>query len=202
MRAKLLAAAAILAAGMASSMAQSNVYSLNVVGYVNVPLAAGFNLIANPLNNTNNSLNTLFPSAGFGDAIFTWDSAGSTFVSSLYLGSWSPNLTLNPGQGFWYGANAAMTNTFVGEVMQGSLTNPVPAGFSMKSSQVPQADTLSNLGFPAGFGDTVFYYRGGAFVSSLYLGSWSPDLTVGVGEGFWIGASVAANWVRNFTVAP
>src|SRR5207249_3273515 len=31
----LLAAAAMLAAGFASSMAQSNVYSLNVVGYVN-----------------------------------------------------------------------------------------------------------------------------------------------------------------------
>jgi hypothetical protein len=200
MRIKLLAAAAVLAAGLASSMAQSNVYSLNVVGYVNVPMTTGFNLIANPLNNTNNSLSTLFPTAGFGDTVFRY--AGGTFVSSLYLGSWSPDLVLNPGEGFWYGANAALTNTFVGEVMQGSLTNPVPLGFSIKSSQVPQADTLSNLGFPAGFGDTVFYYRSGAFVSSLYLGSWSPDLTVGVGEGFWVGTSAAANWVRNFTVAP
>jgi hypothetical protein len=202
MRTKLLAAAAILAAGLATSMAQSNVYSLNVVGYVNVPLSTGFNLIANPLNNTNNSLSTLIPNAGFGDTVYTYNPSAGTFTSSLYLGSWSPDLVINPGEGFWYGANAAMTNTFVGEVMQGSLTNPIPAGFSIKASQVPQADTLGNLNFPAGFGDTAYFYRNGAYVSSLYLGSWSPDLTVGVGEGFWIGANAAANWVRNFTVTP
>jgi len=196
----LLAAATMLAAGLATSLAQSNVYSLNVVGYVNKPLTAGFNLIANPLNNGTNSLSSLFPSAGFGDTVFTYNPAGGTFTSSLYLGSWDPNLVIAPGQGFWYGANAAMTNTFVGEVMQGSLTNPIPLGFSLKSSQVPQADTLGNLNFPAGFGDTVFFFRGGAFFSSLYLGSWDPDLTVGIGEGFWIGANAAANWVRNFTV--
>jgi hypothetical protein len=202
MRTKTLAAVAILAAGIAASMAQSNVYSLNVVGYVNTPLPVGFSLISNPLNSTNNSLDSIMPNAGFGDQVFTYNSGSGSFASSTYFGSWSPNLVINPGEGFWYGAGAARTNTFVGEVMQGSLTNPIPTGFSIKSSQVPQADTLGNLNFPAAFGDQAFFYRSGSFVSSTYFGSWSPDLTVGVGEGFWIGASAPANWVRNFTVAP
>ena len=49
MRTKLLAAAALLAAGVATSMAQSNVYSLNIVGYVNVPVAGTLTAMSNPL---------------------------------------------------------------------------------------------------------------------------------------------------------
>src|SRR6059036_1804778 len=41
----LICAATLLAAGAATSMAQ-NVYSLNVVGYVQVSLTNGFNLVA------------------------------------------------------------------------------------------------------------------------------------------------------------
>ncbi len=64
MRIKALLCAAALAAGAVSSMAQSNVYSLNIVGYVNVPLVTGFNLIANPLDNGTNDLASLFPECG------------------------------------------------------------------------------------------------------------------------------------------
>src|ERR1700735_871929 len=46
----LLLTAALVAAGVASSMAQSNVYSLNVVGYVNVTVSPGYNLVTTPLD--------------------------------------------------------------------------------------------------------------------------------------------------------
>src|ERR1041385_5044775 len=49
----LLLAAALTAAGLATSLAQSNVYSLNVVGYVNVNVAGNkFNMMSAPLNFT------------------------------------------------------------------------------------------------------------------------------------------------------
>lgn len=200
MRTKLLAAAAILAAGLASSMAQSNVYSLNVVGYVNKPLVAGFNLISNPLNTTNNTLSGLFSTPGFGDTVYKYN--GASFDISTYVGSWSPNQTLAPGEGVFYQAGAAFTNTFVGEVMQGSLANPIPAGFSIRSSQVPETNTLANLQFPAAFGDTVYYFRGGTYAISTYVGAWSPDVGPAVGEAFWVNSGAGANWTRNFTVAP
>jgi len=47
MESALLCAAAI-AAGVASSMAQSNVYSLNIVGYANVPTPHGYTFQSNP----------------------------------------------------------------------------------------------------------------------------------------------------------
>jgi len=61
MRTKLLLAAATLAAGLASSMAQSNVYSVNVVGYYNlVTPAKGYSFIADQTTNGVNDINTFF----------------------------------------------------------------------------------------------------------------------------------------------
>src|SRR5947207_14275109 len=149
MRTKALLCAAALAAGAVSSMAQSNVYSLNVVGYVNLPVAGSaagaFTFIANPLNTTNNTIASLIPNPPDGTTLFKW--TGSAFVSStFFLGAWSDGtFTLNPGEGGIVQSSAPFSNTFVDEVMQGSLAVPHPAGFSIKASQVPQAGTLTQL---------------------------------------------------------
>jgi len=195
MRTKALLCAAALAAGAAASMAQ-NVYSLNIVGYVNVPITAGYNLIANPLDNGTNDLASLFPNAGLGDAVYAF--SGGTFTSSTYFGSWSPDLTLVPGGGVFYQAGANFTNTFVGNVLTGNLTNQIPAGYSIKSSQAPVSDTLENLGLTANLGDAVYYFRSGAYVSSTFFGTWSPDLSPAIGEAFWYQAGSAITWWRVF----
>ena len=191
----LLLTAAVFAAGLVGASAQ--VYSANVVGYVNVPIKAGFNLIANPLNTTNNTLDNLFPNAGFGDQIFKYN--GSTFDISTYIGFWSPGNTLNPGEGVFYN-NGGVSNsvTFVGEVLTGNLTNNIPSGFSIRSSQVPQSDTLENMGFPAGFGDQVFFYRNGGYVPSTYIGFFSPTAQPAVGEAFWVNSGTGGSWTRTF----
>src|SRR4051794_16433909 len=121
MRTKTLLCAAALAAGVASSIAQ--VYSLNVVGYVNVPLYGGgqYNMVANPLNNTNNNITNLFSHASEGDTIFRWDKDAYDFagVQPTYsAGHWGNPFVLNPGEGIWYiNNNADYTNTFVGDVI-------------------------------------------------------------------------------------
>src|ERR1700730_12330845 len=57
----LVCAAALMAAGVATSMAQSNVYSLNVVGYINITFPANkYTLTANQLVQTNSQVQTLF----------------------------------------------------------------------------------------------------------------------------------------------
>jgi len=197
MRTKALLCAAALAAGAATSMAQ-NVYSLNIVGYVNVPINTGFNLIANPLDNGTNDLASLFPNAAEGDNIFVY--SGGVFSSSSFsFGSWSPDLTMLPGVGVFYQTTVKGTNTFVGNVLTGNLTNNIPSGFSIKSSQAPVSDTLGNLNFPANEGDNVFYYRSGGYVSSSFsFGSWSPDLSPAIGESFWVQTSAARPWWRVF----
>ena len=196
MRTKALLCAAALAAGALTSMAQGNVYSLNIVGYVNVPLATGFNLIANPLDNGTNDLNSLFPTAALGDTVYTF--SGGQFNPSVFISSWSPDAVIPPGIGFFYQANGPFTNTFVGNVMTGNLTNHIAAGYSLVASQVPQADTLANLNFPANLGDTVYYWQNGAYSPSVFITSWSPDVVVGVGQGFFVNASSAETWWRVF----
>jgi hypothetical protein len=203
MRTKALLACAALAACLATSaVAQSNVFSVNIVGYVNTPINTGFNLIANPLDNGTNDLNSLFPGAGFGDQVFFF--SGGAFSSSTFIGSWGPDSTLLPGTGVFYqNTGAAFTNTFVGNVMTGTLNNPIPAGFSLKASQAPVADTLDGLGLPGNFGDQVFVFRGSppAYQSATYIGSWSTLVppNVAVGEAFWVqNTGAAETWTRTF----
>jgi hypothetical protein len=231
MRTKTLLCAAALAAGVVSSMAQSNVYSLNVVGYVNVPTKGGgnFNLIANPLNNANNNISNLF--AGFaqdGDQVYRWN-AGIQDVDATvptYSGpsaTWTPNMVLKPGEGVFYlNAGVDRTNTFVGEVIQGSYTNPIALGttvavrgggsFNSFGSSIPLGGSFTNaiVGITPRDGDQVYFWNVAAQdidpTVPTYSGpsaTWTPSTTVlNPGSGFlYLGAGVdQAQWVRSFTV--
>ena len=92
--------------------------------------------------------------------------------------------------------------TFVGNVPQGSLSQSIPAGFSLQSSQVPQSGALDTvLGYPVADGDIIYRYAAGNYVISTWsFGSWDTVPTPNVGEGFWVNTSVAKNWTRNFSV--
>jgi hypothetical protein len=199
----LLLSAAVGVAGLVAASAQT-VYSVNSVGYVNVNAPAGFSLISNPLDTADNSFSSLFgDTLPVGTTIYKWDNATSQFVSSTYLGIWSPDGTLDPGEGAFINLGAPATLTFVGEVMQGDLSNPIPAGFSLASSQVPQEASLDSLGFPADVGDTIFFWDNATsqYTSTTYLGVWSPsDPTPAVGESFFVSTGAAKDWTRTFSV--
>jgi hypothetical protein len=187
-------------------MAQQ-VFSVNAVGFVNVAVPPGYSMIANPLNAATNTIPALFAGVPDGTTIYKFN--GTTFsVNGLDLGEWSdPAQTLLPGEGAFIRnpTAAAFQVTFVGEVMQGSLSNPLPAGFSIKSSQVPQSAALDTvLGFPAADGDTVYQFsnaQNGYVIHGLDLGEWSGGVPVpAVGESFFVKKAAAANWTRTFSV--
>ena len=93
----LLLTAALVAAGVATSMAQSNVYSLNVVGYVNVPIQAGFNMVCNPLDVGDGQGNVLTNVIGGGNTngtalpdstfLYPWNGSGYGSIQQ-YIGSY------------------------------------------------------------------------------------------------------------------
>ena len=206
MRTKTLLLTAVLGvATAATSMAQ--VFSVNVVGYVNVVLRPGFNLIANPLNSTNNGINTVIPNPGVGALLYKFTNPGgfSQIAENAGPGVWDVNLTLAPGEGAFITVPALTTNTFVGEVLTGTRTNAIPAGFSIRSSIVPQSGALDTvLGFPAVAGDFIFRfsnatgYVGGVF-ESAGGGLWDPAPPApAVGEAFWVQTVAAKDWVRTF----
>jgi len=205
MRTKTLIASAILMAGLASSSAQ--VFSVNVVGYVNKSLTTGFNLVANPLSNGDNNLQTVIPSAEDESTVYVFNGTGYQSDSYLgFLGGWTENFDLSPGVGFFFDAQSDSTLTFVGEVEQGTLDVNLPEGFSLAGSRVPTDGSLSTMGFPAVDGLTVYKFVDGGFTSSSYLGflsAFDTDLALGVAEGFFVEVPAGAGevtWSRDFSV--
>lgn len=227
----LLLVAALSAAGLATVLAQSNVYSLNVVGYVNATVPAstlvnGFTIMCNPLNNANNTLNEVLPPAQLTPGMRVYQYTGSgwriaTVQDSLGGGNpadyiWTTNLTVNPGEGFWFRnfAGGPQTNvTFVGEVAQGNRTNDIPSGFALRGSIVPQALILkdpaggSDLSYPATMGETAIYlFRNGTYRICSYRDDgtgnpvWSQNPIPQPGEGFWTKETNPQKWIRNFNV--
>jgi hypothetical protein len=211
MRTKTLLGLAVLAAGAVTAVAQSNVYSLNVVGYINIPVTANQNfLIANQLNTTNNTLGALIPNGPPGAIFQKFNGGFSAYVFDDLDLVWTPNgnATINPGEGGFYKSPQATTLTFVGEVLQGSLTNTLPIGLqAIRSSIVPQQGKITtDLGAPGEPGDILQTYNGGfsAYVFDDLDLVWTPsEPTINVGQSFFYKKSPTATqsrWIRNFTV--
>jgi hypothetical protein len=113
-----------------------------------------------------------------------------------------------PGEGVFIKKPASAPEiqlTFVGEVMQGTLVNPIVQGFDIYSSMVPQAGQLATvLGYAGSTGDVMYKLLAtGAYQNFTYLpsGAWIPSqTTVEVGEAFFLRSSSAKDWTREFTV--
>lgn len=215
MRTKLLVAAAVLAAGLATSMAQSNVYSQNVVGYINVNLPAGFAIVANQLDldgtGTNNTVTTVF-NTNLPNNSIVYAYSGGSYSSATYTtksgwaGSVSAvNTALNGGNGVFVSVPTATTLTLVGNVKQGTLSQAYGTGFNLLGSQVPQAGLVAtDLGFAPNNNDIVYQFLPGqTYQSATYTtkSGWAPSQpSLGVAEGFWLNTATAGTWTRNFSV--
>ncbi len=223
MRTKALLGLAVLAVSAATCVAQ-NVYSLNIVGYVNLPVTADkFYLIENPLTQA----------SGNGNAISNIIKLDNTFNNSLLFAynngkleavetyftdfGWYPGTTvLNPGQGFYLLPKAAGTVTFVGEVVLTNSTT-LATGFNMVASAYPAAMSMQALGLTGQENDLVFRFNTAAgklyepvtffkdygwYDSNVTDGGPPAGPTLNVGEAIWYVNKGAApiQWTQSFTV--
>jgi hypothetical protein len=210
MRTKLLLGAAILAAGVASTMAQSNVYSLNVVGYYNVVAPANTKiLLGNQLHTTNDTLVGVIPSPGVNAQFFKFNGGFTSFQFDDLDLAWTGNTSLAPGEGGFFISTVNTTLTFVGEVVQGNTTNTLPIGVKvLRTSIVPQEGKITtDLKLPAEPNDQAFTFANGGFTSFQFDDLdlvWAPfEFTNKVGGAFFYtknNTSVTNQWIRNFTV--
>jgi hypothetical protein len=103
--------------------AYSQTYPHNIVGYYNLMLYPGDNLIANQLDNGNNTLNAIFQPGVPEGATFTgWNPSSQQYLpASVYdiNTGWSINYELDYGQGGLFNSPATFTNTFAGSVWPG-----------------------------------------------------------------------------------
>jgi hypothetical protein len=210
----LLLTLALAAASAASSMAQ--VYSVNAVGYVNLTIPSGFSIIANQLNHSpDNTVGNVFGNPPNDVTLYLFNNATSTYDIASYLGflgAWDhPEKVVGPGKGiFIYNSGAPFTQTFVGEVPQGTLSTPIPVGFNLVASQVPQSGLLqSQLGYvpsTSGASDVVYRFNNATSQYNVYtyigfLGQWDTEPQPNVGEGYFIfRADAGYNWTRTFSV--
>ena len=190
-----------------------NVVSENIVGYVNLQLPWGMSFIANPLFQTNVSLRSLFPTAPDGAQVMK--RVGGDYVTCVYSASsvsWvGPQMDLPLGVGFFFinPSRDTFLQTFVGEVLVGSggLTNNLPAGVSLEGSMLPQSGSINSVhNIPGQPGDNIFVFINegdarGRYLRSAYSAGegWAPDLSLAVGQGFWIQKQQAQDWVRFFS---
>jgi len=189
MRTKTLLLSALLGALGSVSVHAQNVYSLNAVGYINVTLNQGFNIITCPLlcNNTNgvqdNSIGSVLdnstgtftgcqvyfysPTEGYtGD---TAKAIGSGHTQTTNINGWSGGGVLQavPGVGFWFDNETAgpLTATFVGQVPTGPMTNTLGANFNLVGSIVPMSGDIVTNSISAftnyNIGDAVYTYLPG-----------------------------------------
>jgi hypothetical protein len=181
-------------------------------------------ILSNPLNGTNNNINTILPQpdSADGSTVFKFNITSQSYDSSGFIAGvgWLPDMDLNPGEGFFTQfqntAGNTLSVTFVGEVPQGHLVNnlaPAPQ-LSLVSSIVPQTANLGDeatagsLLFPAQDGDTVFTWNvaGQTYDNAGYVDGvgWLPaDPTINVATGFFAqknSGNTKTAWVRDFSV--
>jgi len=156
----LLIAAAALAATVISSEAQ--VYSANVVGYVNVTFPPGANtLVTTPLTTGNDKLTNVItgPLPGATTILF-WNAGLGSFTSLTYSGPpsnrhWTDSSSVNqdntlipPGTAYFINCGGAgYTNTYVGSVVAASattVTNSLNTGLLAVGSLIPYAGPVTN----------------------------------------------------------
>jgi len=213
-------AAATLAVGAITSQAQ--VYSQNVVGYVNVIYPAGqFVMSANPLTTGNDVLTNVLQGVPGASHLYYW--TGSTWATYQYSGvqhKWLngvadvSNTNLAPGIGFFLVAQSNFTNTYAGTIVAstggGHATNslttsltpvgaPVPYGDVVTNSStfnltVSGSSTLQTWNIANQTFDPVYQYSGVQHV-------WKQGTTVTnpvilVAQGFFISAQAATNWIQ------
>lgn len=187
----------------------NDVFSANIIGYAAITLPPGFSLIANPLESPSNSVSSLF--VGWPD-----DTTLNKFDTRLFRlsaneikrGKWAnATETLAPGEGavFFNPTSDYKTHSFVGTVPLGNLSIPVPAGFSLRSSLVPQLGHLvDDLRFPIAEGDVIHLFdRDGQkyLVHPFENGKWTAGPPVlGVGEAFWVAKTEPGNWARTLEI--
>ena len=98
------------------------------------------------------------------------------------------------------------TFSFVGDVAQGTLTNPVGTGFNCISSKVPQTGTLTQLGYTPVDGEVVYTFDAVAgYTINTYdlsgVGGWDPaEPVIKVGEAFFASSPSPHPWTRAFSV--
>jgi len=178
-------------------------------------LNPGYNLIANQLDldgtGTNNSIYTAIgTNLPVNTQVLAWNGSGYATTKLLATGKWLVNNqfftnSVNPGSGFFVDlpGSVATNVTFVGNVITGTNTYPISAGYQIVAPSGPVAGTLDTTnGYTVSKNDQVLVWTGTGYSIRKWSGStWlggDPQLTVG--ESVFLNAVNNTNWTQVLNV--
>ncbi len=204
---KAVMAVALLACTAMFAVAQTTVTSANIVGYNKVSGNAGLQIVGVIFENeTAETVQSFYgDTLPTGSQVFQFVPPAGPYASVSYdegffgqPDSWSGDLTLTPGQAYWIrlpAGSSSVTNIAAGEVnIEGTVDVDVVAGLQLINNPYPTELTISTAGLDPNPGDAIFVFvpPAGPYASVSYdegffgqPDSWSGDITIGVGEGFW-----------------
>jgi hypothetical protein len=166
-----------------------------------IAVPPGYSMIANQCTNTGvggNTLNNVFPGVPVGCKIYKWNKVGQVFdpPATFSGGVWSPNYTLNPGEGaFFYNPTATPISLSIsGNAHTPMLPLTLPnIGCCIVSRQAPLVGGYMDIvGQPPQGGDVVYRFdpATGSYLVYTFdddVGVWEPtDPMANVGESIWI----------------
>ena len=179
--------------------------SANILGYASVSLPPGFSMIANPFHSSQ-TVSDLFKNWPEGTTLNRFDTRLFRLTENgIKAGKWTNQTErLVPGEGaiFFNPTSDYKSVSFVGEVLQGHLSVPVPGGFSIRSSLIPQPGNLADdLRFPIANGDVIHLFdreQQKYLLHPFENDQWTvgPPI-IGVGEAFWVAKTDPGNWIRS-----
>ena len=207
MKKTLLIAAAALVAGIISSEAQ--VYSANIVGYVNVTCPANALVLAsNPLDDGTNTANSILASLPIKSSIQVWNGTGFNLISKTSSG-FAGNPSLPVGTGFFIKSASNFTNTFVGNVVPNPGGNQstvnLPANtLLLVGSTLPVCGNFNDVGtnsfnlnatLPVKSSIQIWNGTGFNLISKTSSGfAGNPPLSVA--QGFFVKSASTTNWIQ------
>ena len=195
---------AVTPANVALALTNQN-FSANAVGYVRINAGQGYTLLANPFDSGNNSVAALLPSVASGSVLYQY-TTGAGYTSNVFSnGHWSQGgMLMEPGAGVFLDnpRKTAQKLLFTGTVLQGTVTNFVPVGYSITSPAIPLPTALATL--PAAHGDVISCYDGKWITYTNVSGKWtgnarSAPLEISPGNAFFITKQSATDWIQNCT---
>ncbi len=168
----------------------------HTAGFIRVPLTADqWDLVGISLEQTAHEMVALadvLGTTGFanGTEVMAWDGTGYA-ASSFFLGTWSGNIELRRGQGFWIKSPVDMDLYLLGQVPDEADTAiELPQGLQLISSPYPAAIDLNDadilLSVPFN-GDQIFFIGDGSGYTSnsYFMGTWSGAGMLEPGKGYW-----------------
>jgi hypothetical protein len=207
MKKTLLIAAAALVAGVISSDAQ--VYSANIVGYVNVTMpASALVLTSNPLDDGTNTANSILANLPNKSALEIWNGSGFNVIAKTSAG-FAGNPSIPVGTGFFVKSASNYTNTFVGNVVPNPGGNQVSVNLPANTlvlvgSTLPVAGTFNDVGtntinliatLPNKSALETWNGSGFNVIAKTSTGfAGNPPLSVA--QGFFLKSASATNWTQ------